>query len=290
MPPCLGTPRVLGLREPVDQRSLIMRMEDPYCYAMDSLVTLNALEAALRSLVREVMGAGWRTLIKTPIQELEARRDSDKGRRGVVHGGDLLEYTDFVALSELILKNWEPFAAALGKKKEFEAYCNTLRPIRNSIAHSRALVPFEESLLAGIAGDLQNRIVKYRSEQSVDNLYYPDIEAVTDSLGQLFEVLPGSGIPQSTVRLNVGDVLTFRCRASDPQNRELRWTFSIPTANYRIGEATGNSCEFQWGVTKLDVGESAYVRFELASSGPYHRHQTVDRVLQIQYAVNPPIE
>jgi hypothetical protein len=54
--------------------------------------------------------------------------------------------------------------------------------------------------------------------------WYPRIELITDSLGNSLAAGEDSSTIVIPARLQVGDVLTFRCVGWDPQDRELTWT------------------------------------------------------------------
>ncbi len=108
----------------------------------------------------------------------ERARDeaSRREKRGVVNTPSAgLEYANLYDLREIIRRHWQPVSPALGARKEtdallseavrFLALLDRADALRNTVAHSRELLPFEEDLLAGIAGDIENRVTIYMSSQ-----------------------------------------------------------------------------------------------------------------------------
>lgn len=82
----------------------------------------------------------------------EKREYEQKKRtsRGVaVASSALIDYTQFFDLMTLADKNWELVAPALGKKADTLALLRRIDDLRNTVAHNRALLPFEQDPLAG---------------------------------------------------------------------------------------------------------------------------------------------
>jgi hypothetical protein len=88
---------------------------------------INMAENDLRALVREVLGDEW--VSKSPCDpvRLEAKRDEERKRRpGVVVDEDLLVYTEFYELKEIVLDNWDAFSSVWRSKRYFEAMFSRL--------------------------------------------------------------------------------------------------------------------------------------------------------------------
>jgi hypothetical protein len=105
------------------------------------------------------------------------------------------------------------------------AYFGVIEDVRNSIAHSRDLVPFERELISGIAGHLRNQASLYRSGMDEASRYYPRIESIRDSFG-IEGARPEEDNLGRTIRLEVGQVITFTGRAVDAKNRDIHWLTS----------------------------------------------------------------
>lgn len=254
---------------------------------MDPTEAINLVEVVLRDLVRLVLGGTWTQSRRVDIETLEAKRREDAAkRRGTIVNDDLLAYTEFTQLQQIILDDWEKFSAALGKKKYIEAYFDRLNGFRNPAMHSRKLLEFERDLVNGIVGELRNLVVLYRSTLGPDRTYYPKIEQVVDSFGGH----PGNSLSDPGVRLKVGDVIRFECRGLDPQGRTLTWTVTVLMRTEVLAQSEGSEALLEFSITEGMVGESLQVLVMLTSDGKYHRYGFYDDFCVFKYAVDPPME
>ncbi len=257
------------------------------------------VELDLRQLVRSVLGSSWlEAAIASDVvdmHKLEAKVADERGRRpAVVVSSDLLDYTEFTQLQILILeKQWNAFAPALGKKKHIETYLSKIAGFRNPTMHARTLLPFEEHLVLGISGELRNRIAIYRNKQEQSSMYYPVVDLITDSFGNTHDGVTNS-IIQTGVRLEIGETVTFTCRATDPEGRELHWQLSNNAAGgSQANEATGDEVTLSYTFIRADVGERVPLLITLRSNGEFHRQPGPtgsDATAMFHYAVNPPRE
>jgi len=139
-----------------------------------------------RSLGREWLGSCG----VTPDRIAKWReRQSEEQRRqeaGVVDER-LLYYADFYDLKTILKKHWQgDFSEALGEWRRFEVLFDELARYRDPDAHRRELLPHQQSLVLGIAGDIRSRLVRWHSRrESVDDCF-PRIESARDSLGNLW--------------------------------------------------------------------------------------------------------
>jgi len=265
---------------------------------------LESCETALRQLLVHVFaekhGAEWFGAVFTPeqIAQFEERRDEEQKKR-LRHGvatmsNALIDYTQFFHLLALAEKNWELVTPALGKKADTMALLRRIDGLRNTVAHNRPLLPFEEDLVAGIAGEIRNTVTKYMSEQDENGNYYARIEEVSDSFGNQIDAVQTmhsqTSLAETGLTLNIGDIVTFRCRASDPHDRPLTWTIQTwPGHNEPFALVSGEEVELQWKVTEAHVSTSTAVWIRLFSDGPYHRWSTGnDGWAVFNYRVNPP--
>lgn len=135
---------------------------------------LAAAERALRSLLAVVLadhyGAeGWLGQVASAERiakwtEPAGTETRTQGARGVaVTSTDPLDYAQLFEMVDLTKRHWSPVAPALGKKAVTGALLDRLDALRNTVAHNREVLPFEEDLLAGIAGEIRNRATIYMS-------------------------------------------------------------------------------------------------------------------------------
>jgi hypothetical protein len=246
--------------------------------------SINTLEVVLRSLVRVVLGERWSKHVDVP--ELEQRRTEEVKRRdGAVVDNDLLQYTHLYELRKIIHKEWASFHAALPDKKRFDVYIDRAEDFRNAPMHSRILLPFEAALLEGIVGEIRNEVTVYRSQKGQDMNYHPTIDSITDSYG-ISDSAPEDIFNHTELRLNVGDVIQFRCRGWDPQDRELRWDLRVAGKPY--AQETGADAIVTWTVEEGHVSDATDVTIYMSSSGQYHRRGTYDALSIFRYAIDPP--
>lgn len=256
---------------------------------MEPTEAINLVEVVLRDLVRLVLGDAWIQSRRVDIDKLdEKRREDIAKRRGTAVNDDLLAYTEFTQLQQIILDDWDKFSPALGKKKYIEVYFDRLNGFRNPAMHSRSLLEFERDLVNGIVGELRNLVVIYRSTRGPDNEFYPKIEQVTDSFGNN----PNVGLDVAPKqRLKVGDVVKFECKGLDPQDRNLIWQMREGIGFYNIlAEAQGSEVTLELTITGELVQEQLRVTITMTSDGQYHRNRFWDEDCVFHYAVDPPRE
>ncbi|MFI7001398.1 hypothetical protein [Nocardia sp. NPDC050175] len=265
-------------------------------FQVDAYTELVAAETVLRDAVRLVLGEKWKdNFSETDIAKLEAKQiEEDKRRDGVSVSSDLLDYTETYHLKTLIIdKHWNEFKPVLDDKNRASAYFGIILDIRNTIAHSRPVVPAERLLIAGAAGQLQNQLAQYRSQVNGPDAHYASINYIRDSFGEeLAANDPLHTAARPRPRLNVGDRVFFECSATDPRNRKISWVFSRTSWNARgvIDENTGNTATFEWVVSEADVGESRSFTIEIRNSSKFQRTAAGDDRCTFSYNVNPPRE
>ena len=268
---------------------------------MNPYEAVRLVELDLRQLVRTVLGSSWLEIARAggvvDMANLEEKAAVERGRRpAAVVSSDLLDYTDFTQLQNLILKKqWEAFAPALGTKRHIETYLSKIAGFRNPTMHARPLLPFEEHLVLGISGEPRNRIAIYRNTKEQSSMYYPVVDLITDNFGNTHDGITNS-IIQTGVRLEIGETVTFTCRATDPEDRELHWKLSNNAhggPDPQIDEATGNEVTLSYTFARADVGERVPLLIHMRSNGEFHRQpgsQGTDASAMFHYAVNPPRE
>ncbi|MGA5143266.1 hypothetical protein [Streptomyces azureus] len=91
------------------------------------------------------------------------------------------------------------------------------------------------------------------SSQDPTGDYFARIDSVTDSLGNCIDSFPpdpmehGVSLRTGAV-LHPGDTITFRCRGTDPQGRDLTW-WVLPARDTDNPHYTGRDLDIFWRVS-----------------------------------------
>ncbi len=264
---------------------------------------VEACETALRQLLQLVVppsvGEDWlaKQLSAGKLAQLEERRD-EEGKKRALRGvastpQSLLAYADLFTLRDLVDKNWQILAPALGEKAEISALLKRLDALRNPIAHNRPLVPFEQDLAAGIAGDIRNRVTIFMSTQDEAGDIYPRIEFAQDNFGNSIDPISlesggmGGGFRTGQI-VYEGDVLTFTLRGSDPQNRDLEWQIHSNMTEPAVITSDGGTATLRLELRDVHVTEELIVGVFMKAVGtPYHRSGTNDHRVFWYYKCRP---
>jgi hypothetical protein len=243
-------------------------------------------EAVLRELIRSVLGSGWTTTAGVDLDALRRKQAHEAAtRRGATVSADLLDYVEHRGLGGIITKSWQDFAGILGDKKRWDVYCQRIADLRNAPMHGRTLLRFERQLLVGMTGEIANIVAQHRSSQGPDSAWYPVIESVVDSYGNVMGPIK-TLVP---TRLTVGETVTLTCVGRDPQDRPLHWGLRVDGVPPVRSEATGSSVTLSWTVERQHVSEAHRVYLSMWSDGEFHREGGTDDLILVQYAVNPPL-
>ncbi|MDV8075081.1 hypothetical protein R4P47_00805 [Rhodococcus sp. IEGM 1370] len=269
--------------------------------SVDAYSELVAAETALRDVIRLVV-PGWASgLTEEELQKLRDKQsEEDKKRDGVAVSPDLLDYTEIYLLRRIIEKNWGEVKPVLDDRKRTEVYLDIIFDVRNTIGHSRPVVPAERLLLAGASGQIRNQLARFRSSVDGAANHYSSIDSARDSFGidaqsgASSSDSPGNNLP----RLEVGETVRFELAGTDPRGRELSWIMYVSTMGFVGGfdrsvsrvKASGDRVEIAWEVSTTDVGEGTTVAFALRNSSKYQRSWGYDGICSFKYRVNPPIE
>jgi hypothetical protein len=275
---------------------------------LEPTVALETCENALRQLMAHAYkaewGGGWLERVSNEDQRnqwAERGKTESTRRKGVTSVPQVgLAYAQFYELLVIADKHWSPLAAALGKKASTYPLLQRFENLRDTVAHHRPLVPFEQELYSGIAGQIRNQVTIYMSTQDPGGEFYPRLESVTDSFGNSHV---GAGpVPQITPTitppqiLHPGDVVTFTAIGTDAQSRDLEYIVvqaSTGKIVAREESSGGNPVALQWVVTDDDVAERAWVNIYMrAKDVVYHRFnprgEKFDDQAAFGYRVNPP--
>lgn len=265
---------------------------------------LSSCESALRQLLTYVLtekfGAEWLSVIFSH-EKLVAltNRHMEEAKKRTTRGvavipASLLDYSNFYELVNLAEKHWDLVSPALGKKAVTGALLHRFDDLRNSVAHSRDLLPFERDLLSGIAGEIRNRVTIFMSTQAPSGEHFPRAERITDNFGNAADVEAMLRFSNPHVQceqvLHIGDEIKFLCRGWDPHGRPLTWRLRLlPSSSPVIAEAAGDEVELSWRVDASNVSNATYAMVDIKSDSPYHRWaEGVDGLFLFCYRVEPP--
>ena len=215
----------------------------------------------------------------------ERKADEERRQRSGVVEERLLYYADFYDLKTIIKKNWQgDLSDALGEWKRFEVFFDELADFRDPDAHRRELLPHQEHLALGIAGDIRSRLVRWRSRRETPQDIFPRIESVRDSLGNQW-IPTGSGLHfhRTGMTLHSGDQVDFVVTARDPEDLPLQYAFGSTSdpPDWSDSEA------FSWNVTEEDISTAVGVRIFIKSPRPYHAESYYDDSVFFWYSVLP---
>jgi len=270
---------------------------------MEPSEAISATENAIRLIVSNVLGDTWRSLVpEATLRKIQRYHDTDLAKRsGVFLGDDLLAYTEFPVLLDIVRADYAKFEPVFGDQTRTEAAFLLMTDLRNAVAHSRELVTFEREILSGTSTRIRNQIQEFRTAAEPVSAHYPLIESAVDGFGNagtpgLYYIPAG----RQLLRLEVGDRVTLRLRAIDPRGRGLNWRILAVQGSYNavgvppwVGEpdAVGSPAEIEFTVTENHVDEEFLIRVWLIHGGEkYHRHKTHDDAVTFGYAVNPPLD
>lgn len=269
---------------------------------LEPSIALSTLETAIRELMTyeymSAYGSSWMEKVTSTAQrEMWESRAKDEAAarvpKGVARVPNVgLAYANFYDLIRIAEAHWQPLSAALGKLKSVLPLLERFDNLRNTIGHSRPLLPFEEDLMSGIAGQIRNQVTIYMSKQDDAGEIYPRIESITDSFGRrvVSNVVEGevAGSVQSyDITVHPDEVVTFVCIGVDPQGRELFW---FGPSGASVQGPSGSPTTLSWVVQHEDVTETGSVQIYMKTAGTlYHRFGSFDHRAYFTFRVRPPL-
>lgn len=153
----------------------------------------------------------------------EERRIPNEMDHNAIKGSEnLIQYASLPELRKLLKETWsEDLEQLFDDRKVLDVYMRILEDYRDPDSRRRELFVHEKHLLLGIAGDIRNRIVSWRSRSEAGGIY-SRIESVRDNLGNSWT--PGSPRRVKTDHsLRVGDVMEFIITAADPEDANISY-------------------------------------------------------------------
>jgi len=255
---------------------------------------ITSAENVLRDLVESILGAAlgsdWLEGSGLTAERLDRMRGrlatETSSRPGGAVEQRLIYYSDLPDLKTIIDKNWERFKPCLGDKKACDVNLDRLDDFRTAEMHGRQLLPFELDLTAGISGEIRNKVTIFRSERGPSREYFPRIEYVRDSFGNVRHGHGGAFEDAETgLIFHPGDEIAFDCHAWDPDNIPFTWS-ALASGWRRVLEESA-SPEFVWRVEISDISVPCTLTVYLESTRSYHRRPTFDDAVTFSYTVLP---
>lgn len=266
---------------------------------------ISRLENSLRSIIEDVLRANYGDkwvdhlgVTQDRIRKWEERRTEEaKHSTGAVVEQRLLYYADFSDLWSTIKQNWEFFKPCFGDKKETEVFLNRLNELRNPTAHSRPVLPHEESLAEGMSRELRQKITIFRNTGAggPEPEHFCRIEEVSDSYGhRAAGRASGRQIVDTRghMTLRPGDVVTFAGSAVDPRARPIRWRVSAlfrASGELQLSDAEGSTFDATWDVTEADIHDQLEIDVTVMTASGPHRYGNYDDNVRLLYRVLPSI-
>jgi len=238
--------------------------------------TENALRDFISATLERSLGPDWLDrcgVTQERIAKWRERKSDEQGRQeaGVVDER-LLYYADFYDLKTILKKHWSgDFSDALGEWKRFEAFFDELARYRDPDAHRRELLPHQQSLVVGIAGDIRSRLVRWRSRRERVDDVFPRIESARDSLGNQW-VAPNFNIRTTGTTLRPGDQIDFVVTARDPEDLPLEYRLVMEVFPVRFAAPKWQGSNLlSLTITEAHIG-ALNPELQIRSSRAYHRN------------------
>jgi hypothetical protein len=209
-----------------------------------SYLMIQEYENLLRIIISGFLGAGDNVNYKISPERIEKWKEKKeiekKKHNGLLVEARLIYYSDFYDLGNIISKNWEVFKPIFDDKKRFDVLFQEIESFRNTLSHSRPILPYQEHFLKGIIGDLKTKIVIHHNRNMNADDYFIKVLKVSDNLGNNWDnTMNPLGLTTTNI-LRVGDSIELLIDAFDPKGREITY-------------------EVQWGDTNLSSLSNSFV-------------------------------
>lgn len=167
-----------------------------------------------------------------------------------------------------------------------DVWLSELEKLRDSDAHRRELLPHQHHLALGISGEIRTRIVRFRSTQETSESYFPRIECIRDSLGDIWTSGDDSALFTGKI-VRPDDTIDFVITASDPMGDLLEYGISV---DYGLGMKWQKNNSVSLTFDKTHVRKKFCVSIKIRSPRDYHADHHFDQRVEFFYTVLPPRE
>jgi hypothetical protein len=253
--------------------------------------TENSLRDFLVMLLQDKYGNEWLKhcgASEDRVQIWQKRKDEEEKKHGAgVADERIIYYADFYDLKTILKRNWNLLSPALGDWKSMEVYLSEMDKYRDSMAHSRELLPYQKHIILGISGEIRSKIVQYRGKGENSENYYPRFESARDNLGNIW--IPGKDTwVKSNIKVRPKDELQFIVTATDPFGEEIEYQMTANSGSPSHSEKWGTKNDFKLIIKDSDVCNLFFVNLLIRSKRKYHARKTYDDSLYFTYTVLPP--
>jgi hypothetical protein len=235
--------------------------------------TENSLRDFIANVLRNKFGGNWIEkcgVSSDRVKQWEERKlVEEKRQEGGVVEKRLIYYADFYDLKTILEKHWSgEFSDALGDLKTMRVWLSELEKLRDPDAHRRELLPHQKHLALGISGEIRTRLIRYRSKQETSEAYFPRLESVRDSLGNIWTFGSDSSLGLLTgMQLRVGDIVDYVITASDPLGAILEYNVSVNESDWGTWQEDNT---LSVNITDFHVGRGVQVMFAIRSPRQFH--------------------
>lgn len=251
----------------------------------------NSLRDFIAAILEKKLGRDWiEQCGVTPdrVQKWHDRRVAESKRQiGGTVEPRLIYYADFYDIKTILKKHWDKFTEALGDWKTMDVFLEQLERLRDPDAHRRELLPHQKNLGIGIAGDIRNRIVRYRSKLETAEDFFPRIESARDSLGNIWTAGMQGASPAIVTKsvLRPGDIVDYVVTASDPLGDELEFQMMVGHFTVVIPWQKENTLALP--ILEEHISRPFLVMLQVRSPRKHHAANHCDHWVEFYYSVIP---
>ena len=237
-------------------------------------------ENLLRTIISNVLGSADETDFKVTAERIDKWKDKREIEKkkfdGILTETRILYYSDFYDLNVIISKNREIFKAIFDDKKRFEIFFNEIEAYRNTIAHGRQLLPYQQHILEGIVGDLKTKLVLHHNKNVNTDDYFIKLLKISDNLGNVWDSNSLRMGLMTETTLRVGDSIELLIEAYDPKERDIM--FEVKCGDTIL---TGQTNSFSFPVNKSMIGKLSIIRIKVSTEAEYNNEEGVTFVYSI---------
>lgn len=256
---------------------------------MNELTCKQALEDAendLRDLIELVLRGNY-GVSQAAVEKWESYRKKEEEIKSSVAERNILYYADLSELINILKNNWQKFKPVFGENIDFLSMIKKIIPYRHRDSHRRELLPFQQSLIMGVSGEIRNSILLWRSNLEDVRKHFPYISYVKDSLGNIAK--DKQKYVHCEKPLYPGDQISFVVKAFDPLSEDLEYGYMV-YADVRTGQIIWSEDDkFLWKITENNISMTQFIEVQIRSKRKYHAQIGFDDVIRFNYKVYPKI-
>ncbi|MBI5779004.1 MAG: hypothetical protein HZA49_06070 [Planctomycetes bacterium] len=252
--------------------------------------TENSLRDFIALMLQQKLGESWVEKCGVTPERItkwnEKKSIEEKRQKTGTVEERLIYYADFYDLKTILEKNWaDVFAQVFSEWKTMKVWLEELEKLRDPDAHRRELLPHQKHLAMGIAGEIRSLLIRYRSKNETGEDYFPRIESVRDSIGNIWapKEYPDTICFTKTI-LRPNDIIDFIVTASDPKGEALKYGISTDTSKSLTWQKENT---FSIKILKEDIRHSFHITLFICSCRDYHAQGKWDDFVHFVYQILP---